>query len=214
MTDQQTKPNELLIYSSLAKRLVSGRKGNKTTRQYPIYGLLQFAGKVSIIWSDAKQGNPYALWYLVRMDRLLESNQEALTRYQQKLDSLANDDTGLTYQPVLGEAQSFDMHFSTPYPWIAMRQIKQLDTLVLLGQTLNRVGLLPTAQFQIATLNIRRLITSGFNQTMEYRSFELTWEDLQSTSATAHQASQAMGMIPLNLFNGELQPAFNPQGPK
>ena len=210
MTDQQTNHNELLIYSSLAKRLVSGRKGNKTSNQYPIYGLLQFAGKVTIIWRDAKQGNPYALWYLVRMDRLLESNQEALTRYQQKLDTLANDDTGLTYQPVLGEAQSFDMHFGTPYPWIAMRQIKQLDTLVLFGQTLNRVGLLPTAEFQIATLNIRRLITSGFNQTMEYRSFELRWEDLQSTSATAYQASQAMGMIPLNLFNGELQPAFNP----
>ena len=214
MTNQSSKDNQLLIYSDLAKRLIRGRKGDKTNHQYPIYGLLQFAGKVTIIWRDAQQGNPYGRWYLVRIDRVLDVNQEALTQFQQRLVSLANDDTGLDYQPALGKPFSLTMHFSTPYPWMVMRQIKQFDTLLLLSKKLNRVGLLPREEFQSTTRHIHRLITAGFNQIMKYRSFELTLEGVYAMSATSKQANRAMGMVPPGIINGKLQPAFSPQGLK
>ena len=214
MSDSPVNDNELLIYSDLAKRLMRGRKGDKTNHQYPIYGLLQFAGKVTVIWKDAQQGNPYGLWYLVRIDRVLNTSQEALSHFQQRLASLANDDTGLIYQPALSKPQPFAMHFSTPYPWMAMRQIKQFDRLLLLSKKLNSVGLLPRQEFQSTIREIHRLIASGFNQIMTYRSFELTLEGLYSMSVTAKQANRAMGMVPPNVINGKMQPAFDPQEPK
>ena len=212
MSDSQANNNELLIYSDLGKRLISGRKGDKTNNQYPIYGLLQFAGKVNIIWRDAQQGNPYGLWYLVRIDVILKMNEEALKRYQQRLHSLANDKTGLIYQPALGEAQAFAMHFSTPYPWMAMRQIKQFDTLLLLSKKLNRVGLLPREEFQSTIREIHRLIVSGFNQIMRYQTFNVTWDNFNSQQAVIIQAMQVMGSIPSDLITGKMQPAFSPLG--
>ena len=211
MSDSQANNNELLIYSDLAKRLIDGRKGDKTNNQYPIYGLLQFAGKVTVIWNDAQQGNPYGSLYLIRIDRVLGASQEALTQFQRRLESLTKDNTGMVYQPARGKPTAFSMHFSTPYPWMAMRQIKQFDTLLMLSKTLNRVGLLPRKEFQSTIREIHRLIASGFNQIMKYQSFELTPEGLYSMSETARQANRAMGMVPPSVINGKLQPAFSPQ---
>lgn len=158
MRDQQTKkPQELIIYSNLAKRLIDGRKGDKTTNQYPIYGLLQFAAKVNTIWQSIKKGNLYSRWLLIRIDDQFERTQRALTQYQQTLDALANDETGLDYAPDQYEATTYPIRFSTPYAWIAMRQIKQFDTLFLRGKTLNRVGLLSSASVQQATRDQHRV---------------------------------------------------------
>ena len=209
MSDLHAKGNELLIYSDLAKRLIRGRKGDKTNHQYPIYGLLQFAGKVTIIWRDAQHGNPYGRWYLVQIDRVLDINQKALTRFKQRLASLANDETGLIYQPAPGKPHPFTMHFSTPYPWMAMRQIKQFDTLLLLSKKLNRVGLLPREEFQSTIREIHRLIVSGFNQIMRYQTFNVTWDNFNSQQAIT---IQAMGSIPSDLITGKMQPAFSPLG--
>ena len=212
MTNQPSKDDQLLIYSDLAKRLIRGRKGDKANHQYPIYGLLQFAGKVTIIWSDAQQGNPYGRWYLVQIDRVLDTNQKALTRFKQRLTSLANDETGLIYQPAPGKPHPFTMHFSTPYPWMAMRQIKQFDTLLLLSKKLNRVGLLPREEFQSTIREIHRLIVSGFNQIMRYQTFNVTWDNFNSQQAVIIQAMQVMGSIPSDLITGKMQPAFSPLG--
>ena len=212
MTNQSSKDKQLLIYSDLAKRLINGRKGDKTNHQYPIYGLLQFAGKVTIIWRDAQQGNPYGRWYLVQIDRVLDTNQKALTQFKQRLASLANDETGLIYQPAPGKPHPFTMHFSTPYPWVAMRQIKQFDTLLLLSKKLNSVGLLPREEFQSTIREIHRLIVSGVNQIMRYQTFNVTWDNFNSQQAVTIQAMQVMGSIPSDLITGKMQPTFSPLG--
>ena len=214
MSDQQPKkPQELIIYSNLAKRLIDGRKGDKTINQYPIYGLLQFAAKVNTIWQSVKQDNLYSRWLLIRIDDQFERTQQALTQYQQTLDALANDETGLDYAPDQYEATTYPIRFSTPYAWIAMRQIKQFDTLFLRGKTLNRVGLLSSASVQQATRDQHRLIAFGFQQVVtQYQVFDLRLDEIHSDSPVARQAREVMGdYFPSKIASGEKQPAFSPQ---
>ena len=217
MSDQQLQnQQELIIYSNLAKRLIEGRKGDKTINQYPIYGLLQFAAKVNTIWQSVKQDNLYSRWLLISIDDQFERTQHALTQYQQTLDALANDETGLSYEPDQYEATTYPIRFSTPYAWVAMRQIKQFDTLFLLGKKLNRVGLLTSTRFQKATRDQHRLIAFGFQQVVtQYQVFDLTPDEIHSDSPVARQAREVMGnYFPPKIASGEKQPAFSPQGSK
>ena len=214
MRDQQPQnQQELIIYSNLAKRLIDGRKGDKTSNQYPIYGLLQFAAKVNTIWQSVKQDNLYSRWLLIKIDDQFEQTQQVLTHYQQILDALANDETGLSYEPDPYEATPYPIRFSTPYAWIAMRQIKQFDTLFLRGKKHNRVGLLSSASFQTATRDQHRLIASGFQQVVtQYQVFDLKPDEIHSDSPVARQARDVMGSyFPPKIASGEIQPAFSPQ---
>src|SRR5690606_38405599 len=64
----------LTVHTRYAKSLIGGRPAS--AGKPAIIGLLGFANRLRVIWRAAKQDDPYAHWWLIRLDAALEDIQE------------------------------------------------------------------------------------------------------------------------------------------
>jgi hypothetical protein len=62
----------LTLQTRYAGRLVKGRQG--AADRPPITGLLGFANLLRAIWHGARADDPYADWWLVKVDRVFGDN--------------------------------------------------------------------------------------------------------------------------------------------
>ena len=74
----------LTLQTRHAQRLVKGRAGSAARAR--IVGLLTFATLVRIVWRRAGQGDPYAEWWLVKVDAALARGERAAMESQAALD--------------------------------------------------------------------------------------------------------------------------------
>lgn len=209
--NEEKSRNELILYTESAARLMVGRKANRIINQYPIYGLFQFASMMNVIWRDAKNRNPFAFWYLVKVEKKISMTQQSIDQHSRFFSDQSNDGTGLVYEPFLHEPKSFDVVFSVPHTWTAARQIKQFDSVVLHGKKLNSVGLIPNNTYHSILREISRLIVASFNEAAGYVSLEIQADDIESKSDVAKQGYSAMGGVPGKILSGDLRPDFTPE---
>ena len=201
---------QLSLYSNYAYRLIEGRKSDPANDQYPIVGLLQFASMVNVICNDANNNNPFAGWFLVRIESKFQAFKEALEQKQSWITDLAEDGTGIDYKPVINEADAniISVSFGTPHAWNAMRLLKQLDTFFLMALSLKRVGLLTRNEFYKSTRGLSTLLLGCFHEATLYTSFELTRDDINPPSDDAKLAFKAMGVVPGKVLSGEMKSQF------
>lgn len=207
------KAAKLELFSFQAKRMLQGRAGDAELGLRPIYGLFQFASLARIIWDDATLGNPYALWWLVRLTDRQQSIQLLLDQCQQTVQTLMDTKDVVPFQPFEpGQPMPVDLNLKTPYSWQAARQIKQFDDFCLMAMQVNRVGLMTDREMhtQIATLN--KGLLALFSEAMLYHSHALNREQLQLQTDVAKAAMKQMGIVPKAIFTGQLVPAYSPSG--
>ena len=90
-TDAQTGPGVLrgqvwlTIQTWQAQQLVRGRNG--TPDKPAILGLVGFADRLRMIWQAARNDDPYADWWLIKVHEALESASQLITTQQKELDA-------------------------------------------------------------------------------------------------------------------------------
>ena len=201
---------QLSLYSKYAYRLIEGRKSDPENDRYPIYGLLQFASMVNVIGNDAKQDNPFASWFLLRIENKFQAFKEALEAKQSWIDESSKDGTGIDYTPVINEADAntIKVSFATPHAWNAMRLLKQLDSFFLKALNLKRVGLITRDEFYRSTRGLSTLLLSCFHEATLYTSVELTRDHINPPTDEAKSAFKLMGVVPAKVLSGEMKPQF------
>ena len=201
---------KLTLHSNYAYRLIEGRKSDPENDRYPIYGLLHFAAMVNAISNDAKQDNPFACWFLIRIENKFQSFKEELEKKQSWINELAKDGTGIDYKAATKEtdANTISVSFATPHAWNAMRLLKQLDSFFLQALALKRVGLIDRNEFYQSTRGLSTLLLSCFHEATLYTSFKLTRDQINPPTDEAKSAFKLMGVVPGKVLSGEMQPQF------
>jgi len=76
----------LSIQSWQAQMLVRGRNG--TVEKPAITGLVGFATRLRVIWQAARNDDPYAHWWLIKVHESLDSARQMINKRQTELNTL------------------------------------------------------------------------------------------------------------------------------
>jgi len=185
----------LTLQTRQAQRLVAGRAG--TAGKPAIIGLLGFATRLRAIWDGARADDPYADWWLIRIDRALEEAGGALATAAAEANAALARQEGIAVTPGTSvRPVQVPLRFSTPYAYRGAQLVAALDSLVRAILTARHVGLLTRADTERAIQGAGRWARSAFASPVGYRLTGLTRADVVQNTARAEQARLRMGEVP------------------
>ncbi len=199
----------LEIHTDQAQRLIRGRvrRGNKPA----ITGLLGFASQMNIVWQAAADDDPYADWWLIRVEEAIAAAQSFLAAQRVEVASVALDTfrfrVGISHSR---RPQTLMLQFATPHAYRAAQLLGDYDALVCQCLTLKHVGACPAGQMgdliELGAHRLRRV----FSLPQGYRVFALNRADVQHNTQRAQQAKAHLGELPRDILSGERTAAHAP----
>ena len=200
----------LTIQTRQAQQLVRGRNG--TPDKPPIIGLVGFADRLRVIWQAARNDDPYADWWLIKVHEGIEAAGALIRQRQQALASLLQQMESIEISTAASR-QPFRMplQFANPYAYQGAKHLSAYDSLVCTALTANHIGLLDRAACQSELNLCARKIRSLFVIPQSYRFLGIDRPSIRRGSAESKRAAQLMGVLPADVLNGERQAPLIPR---
>lgn len=199
----------LTLQSHQAQSLIRGRRGEHG--KPAIVGLLGFADRLRTLWQAASLDDPYADWWLLKVESGIAEARAQMRQLQQDLDALMTTPSGLEFSVACAERpQRVSLHFLNPYAFRGAQLLADYDRVVCTALTLRHVGVvLPTAvSDQLAGSGrwVRRVLALPHG----YHQLDVSRRSLAMGGANAEQARERMGEVPQDVFCRERVPSLRP----
>ena len=196
----------LRLMTAPAQRLVRGRhlKSRDDKVVPPIVGLLHFASLLRMIWLGARQDDPYADLWLLRIHQALQDGGQELLHMHSALDDLFRKiPEGVEVQIAQAAApMEIPLRFATPYAFSAAYFLCSYDDYMRKVLTARHVGILSWSGANAAQGRAGKLVRRTFLSATGYRFTGVTRADMASNSARAEFAARQMGMVPKSVLDG------------
>ena len=199
----------LEVHTHQALRLIWGRR--RTAHKAPISGLIAFASAVNSIWQAADGGDPYALWWLVKIETAIEQCRTCLDEQGLEVTFLLPDteimevDTAESERPY-----RLRLAFSNPYAYRAAYMLGEYDLLVRTCYTLTFVGAGKPADLHTIVARTGRQVRRVFAIPQGFKVCAIDRDDIRQSNERAQRAAELMGSLPDEILNGETLPVFVP----
>jgi integrating conjugative element protein (TIGR03761 family) len=200
----------LEIHTRQAQRLIRGRRrsGDKPA----ITGLLGFATQLNLIWQAASEDDPYAHWWLIKIEESIATAQAFLAEQVARMETLC---TGTArFQLSISHSrrpQTVLLQFATPYAYRAAQLLGEFDCLVCQCLTLKHIGACAPNQLteiiETAAHQVRRV----FCLPQDFRVFAIDSADVRQHTQRAEQARTHLGELPADILAGECRATFAPR---
>ena len=193
-----------------AQRLVYGRRVGDD--RPAIVGLLRFATMLRPIWSGAMGDDPYADWWLIRVERELTQGRELLADLRTHVEKILRSAPAIDIQVAQSlEPSRVDLNFSNPYAFMGAYLLADFDALVRAILTARHVGLMDRDTSERLLHEGGRAVRRAFNAAKGYRFLAVKREDLRQETAKAQHAREVLGSIPVEVLEGELRADHAPE---
>jgi len=192
----------LTIQTRQAQQFIRGRKG--TTDKPAIIGLTGFADRLRVIWLAARNDDPYADWWLIKIHEAIGSSSTYIRDWQTELDSQLDQVTGLEVT-IAGSQKPcrVPLQFANPYAYQAARLLSEYDTLVRTLLTARHIGLQNNEASEGLLRLCGRKIRSTFVIPQGYRFLQIDRATLSQDGKKSINARKAMGEVPEDILSGE-----------
>ena len=200
----------LTIQTRQAQQLVRGRNG--TSEKPAITGLVGFANQLRVIWQAARNDDPYADWWLIKVHETLDSAQQLVNKRQTEVDALL--DQMISMEVVVAESSRpyrVPLRFANPYAYRGARLIAEYDTLVRTVLTGTHIGLFDRETSDGFLKLCTRKIRGAFALPQGYRFLRLDREAIRKGIGKAAQAAELMGVVPDDVMSGEYRAPLVPR---
>jgi integrating conjugative element protein (TIGR03761 family) len=200
----------LTIQTWQAQQLVRGRNG--TSDKPAIMGLVGFADRMRVIWQAARNDDPYADWWLIKVHETLESASQLISKRQKELDARFDQMTAMEVT-VAASSRPYRMplRFANPYAYRGARLIAEYDTLVRTVLTGTHIGLLDGETSDGLLKPCTRKIRGAFALPQNYRSLGIDREAVHKGTGKATRAAERMGVVPDDVLLGERRAPLAPR---
>ena len=200
----------LTLQTRQARQLVRGRNG--TPEKQPIIGLGLFADRLRVIWQAARNDDPYADWWLLKVHEAIAHREALLQRFQRELDvQLAQMGSIEVAVAVSERPYRMPLRFANPYAYQAARLVSKYDALVCAALTACHIGVLDgAARDHVIKLGGRK-IRSLFIIPQGYRFLRIDRADILKGGGKSAQAAQFMGPVPDDVLGGERRAPLAPR---
>lgn len=200
----------LTIQTRQAQQLVRGRNG--TSEKPAITGLVGFANQLRVIWQAARNDDPYADWWLIKVHETLDSTRQLVNKRQTEVDALLDQMTSM--EVVVAESSRpyrVPLRFANPYAYRGARLIAEYDTLVCTVLTGTHIGLFDRETSDGFLKLCTRKIRGAFALPQNYRFLRLDREAIRKGTGKAAQAAELMGVVPDDVMSGEYRAPLVPR---
>lgn len=200
----------LKVQTRQAQQLIKGRSGSAD--KPAIIGLVGFADRLRVIWQAARDDDPYADWWLIKVHQALEQAREFIARHQEELDKRLAQMSAMEVEIAQSlKPYRIRLQFANPYAYQGAQLIAAYDTLVRTLLTCHHIGLLNNKAAEgIVKLGARK-VRGTFVVPQGYRLLGIDRKSLQGNSGKAPQACQMMGELPKEVLNGEQRAPLVPR---
>lgn len=198
------------IQTRQAQRLVFGRMA--ADGQHEIVGLLRFAAMLRPIWGGSMADDPYADWWLVKIERELMRARDQLNEMEGTVEQVLAGAPAVNVIVAQSLAPArLELNFSNPYAFHGAYLLADFDKLVRAVLTARHVGLMDLQTSERLLAQGGKQLRSAYEAAKGYRYMGATREDLVQGTAKAAKAREAMGELPQPIITGELRAAYAPK---
>jgi len=181
----------LTVQTRQAQRLIQGRNGSE--EKPAIVGLVGFADRLRLIWHAARNDDPYADWWLIRIHEAIEQARAFIRRSQSEIDEKLAQSSAIEIETAESlRPYRIPLQFANPYAYQGAHLIGEYDTLVRTLLTGCHVSLLDRASSAQFVQHGGRRIRGTFALPQGYRFLN-------------RQAQSLMGDLPPAVLSGEQQ---------
>ena len=203
-------PVWLTLHTRQALQLVRGRK--PTLDKPAILGLVQFAERLRLIWQAARDDDPWADWWLVRVHESIEASARYFEDQKAELEALLAEDPAMEITVATsGRPSRVSLQFANPYAYRGARLLGRYDTLVCMVLTAHRAGLLDSGDSDQGIRSGAHKLRSIFTGVYGYTFTGARRELLVRGDARSDKARAAMGDIPDEILDGERLAPITPR---
>ncbi len=203
--------NSLELNTKEAVALFYGRK--KTEELNVIVGLNVFSSKIKDINNAAHNDDPYADFFLLKIDTALKETEKCLIDWQNDFTALSDESLITINQGGSIKPVTLETSFSSVYANIALSLLKRSDNLMLTIYALKHIGMINRTQSNKEITKINRLMRKAFLSADGYKYFNISRKDVEQKTARYRQAHIAMKFkedLPYEVLNKNLRAEHAP----
>ena len=200
----------LILHTQIAQLVFRGRAETKNKPE--IIGLLGFASQLNLIWNAARQDDPYADWWLIKIEAALHNERHAL---QQSLKQIKEQFSTMEMVslPVSKSAKplTVPLRFSNPYAYQGAYLVADFDELVRTVMTARHFGLMATKDASDLTGLASKSARRAFVSVIGYKPLDMTRDDINRESDKAKRAKALMGDVPSDILAEQTRAQYAPE---
>ena len=199
----------LQLQTRQAQRLLAGRRAGEG--KAPIIGLLGFADRLRLVWQAARADDPYADWWLLKVERALAQSATELTVARSAIDALLVASEGLTVTVAASvKPARVKLLFANPYAYRGAQLLAAYDGFARRVLSAQHVGLLNRDEAERRLHLGAKPLRRAFGSVLDYRFLGITRSDVLQQTAKGQGAAAAMGELPPEILSGALRAELAP----
>ena len=199
----------LNLQTLYAQRAVQGRAASTERAGY--IGLYAFAHQVRSVWAGAATADPYADWWLVKIERALSSAEQNLQEIHDAVTTALNSLEGLVVVPASSISPiALELNFSTPHAFRAAQLTGRYDKVIRALLTARHVACLPPPAIVKALWRAGRSLRRVFDSARGYERTHVVRADFVTTNRSAQISIQKMGLLPPEILSDTLKAEYRP----
>ncbi len=215
--EKQTGPSEIRgtvrieLHTHQGDALFNGR--DKTKDKPAIYGLPRFSGSVTPIYFSAMADDPWADWFLLKIDMAIDRAKEKFDEIRVEVKAAYPESKSIIIEnPHSVKPISRPLAFKVPsYPHRMGYLVEDADKLILEILNLFHVGRLTRRQKERLTNLVGRATRAALQSVTGYRYQGVTRNDVKANNPKARKAKELMGEVPEDILNLKLRSDYAPE---
>lgn len=200
----------MTIQTRQAQKLVVGRKSADHVE--PIIGLLDFGRRMKLIWLSAEADDPFADWFLVKIERSLKESQALIQTKTDWLNARLREIQGFDIQVAHSlQPLQVPIYFQNPYGYMGAYLIADYDALARSVFTARHIALIDRAAAEQLLQVTGKAIRRTFNLAGQWKFTGVTREDVLAQTSNALRASGLLGVCPELILSKTQRAKISPQ---
>lgn len=197
----------MVIQTRQAQRLVDGREKNGPA----IIGMTAFGRRTRNLWLSAQNDDPYADWFLIRIEDAIETARGFIQEKTKAMQQLLKVMEGVKIEVAVSmDPVAIPLQFTNPYGYMGAYLIADFDELVRWVLTARHFGLIDRDKSMEILNGASRPIRRAFHCVAEWHFTSINRDDVIRQTAAAKHAEEIMGAVPQNVLDGTHRARYAP----
>ncbi len=200
----------LTLQTRHAQQVFSGRR--PSAEKHYIIGLTRFGAILSQIQVCVYADDPYADWWLVKVEEALQQASHEVQVLRQAVEQRLSDTPGMEVK--IAESLNpvrVPLQFRNPFAYAAARILADFDVLVRGVLTARHIGLMDRREAERCIVLGRRALRRVMGTALGYKYEGVKRHDVYEGNAKAQQAEARMGELPPEVLEGKRRARHAPE---
>jgi integrating conjugative element protein (TIGR03761 family) len=199
----------LNVQTYQAQSLIRGRRGGEG--KPAIIGLVGFAERLKVLWQAIRSDDPFADWWLIKVEASIGDVRSQLHRLQEQLQAVlvSVECFDVTFAQS-SRPQRVSLQFANPYAFRAAQMLADYDRVMCAWMTVRHLGMDFPTDIAEQVIGSGRWLRRVFALPQSYQYLEVSRSDIHQGTARAAKACECMGDLPQEILDGDKLPSLRP----